>query len=94
MTANVPFLKGQTVLTISGLTNADFGPETAGNIGRTSNVIRILDASGGASDNNFFGSSFTGEAGTGDWDDVNDVLRLYLLEDTESASEYTFTLNI
>ena len=41
-----------------------------------------------------FGSAFNAERGTGDWDDVADVLRLYLLQDTESASEYTFSFQL
>ena len=94
MTANVPFMNGQTIITISGLSNADFGPEVASGVGSRSTVINISDASGGAGHHRLFGSSFSGEAGTGHWDDVEDTLTLYVLQNTESASEYTFSFQL
>ena len=94
MVANVPFMNGQTIITISGLSNADFGPEVASAVGSTNTVINISDASGGAGHHRLFGSSFSGEAGTGHWDDVTDTLTLYVLQNTESASEYTFSFKL
>ena len=85
ITANVPLLAQKSIVTLSGFTNADFptGP------------IDILDAFAGLNNHLYFGAQFQGQApGTGYWDDSLKTLTLYLLENTEAASDLYFAFEL
>jgi hypothetical protein len=84
LTANVPLLAKKSVIIISNLSKAEFETGT----------INIWDESGGAHHHLLFGEHFKARPGTGFWDNGNKILKLFLLGDTESATDYMFSFSI
>ncbi|KAJ1491075.1 hypothetical protein T484DRAFT_1776119, partial [Baffinella frigidus] len=85
LTANVPLTAQKSIITLSGFTNAD---EATG-------PIPILDAFAGLNNHLYFGAQFVGqEPGTGHWNNESKTLTLYLLKDTEPASDLYFAFKL
>jgi hypothetical protein len=82
--ANVPFMAGQTEISIRGLSNADF----------PTGEIQILDGSMGGGNHLLFGNGFAGTPGTGHWNDGTDTLTLSVLQNTEAAAEYVIRFQV